>query len=193
MLLRKLEKIPQTIDRRQNAIARMDARITQAKDCLTKVSNDISIIQPTAKIADDKTITTSRLEYEAQTILDYSAQKVEAARSAVELLNQAEKEILDEIKLMESFLANKDKGLEQDPLVDDYVEKAKQRDALYPNEERFCICRGFNIGDMVSCDNPKCPFGWFHLECVGISAKPTGNWFCPYCSQLMKKTSKKFE
>ena len=190
MLLRKLDKIPQTIDRRHHAIARMDARINQAKDTLTKATNDISAIQATAKVYDDKAFTTSRLEHEAQTILDYSAQKVEAARSLVDLLNQAETEILHEIKLMESFLAQK-KTLEQDPLVDDYCEKAKQRLAPLGQDDRFCICRGFNIGDtMVSCDNPKCPFVWFHVECVGISTKPTGSWFCPYCSQLMKDTTR---
>ena len=195
MLLRKLDKIPQTIDRRHHAINRMDARIVQAKDILTKATSDISVIKPTAKIADEKALTTSRLEHEAQTILDYSAQKVEAARSLVELLNQAEKEILNEIKLMESFHATK-KTLEQDPLVDDYCEKAKQKIATMaanglPTDDRFCICRGLNIGNtMVSCDNPKCPFIWFHVECVGISTKPTGSWFCPYCSQLMKNTTR---
>lgn len=191
MLLRKLDKIPQTIERRQSAIARMDNRCAQARDILSKSVENIGAIQPNAKIADEQAMTSARLEYEAQTLLDYSAQKVEAARSLVDLLDQAEQEILSEIKLMESFLATK-KTFDQNPLADDYVEKIKnkmQYTGIANDGEHYCICRGLNVGQMVQCDNPKCPFEWFHVECVGITNKTTKTWFCPYCAQLLQNTT----
>lgn len=193
MLLRKLDKIPQTIERRQSAIARMENRCVQARETLSKTVDNINVILPKAKIADEQAMTSARLEYEAQTILDYSAQKVEAARSLVDLLDQAEQEILAEIKLMESFLATK-KTFDQNPLADDYVEKIKSRSyssqVQAPEEEdHYCICRCHTNGQMVQCDNPDCPFEWFHVECVGISNKPSSNWLCPYCAQLLKKST----
>ncbi|EAY20213.1 PHD-finger family protein [Trichomonas vaginalis G3] len=191
MLLRKLDKIPQTIERRQSAIARMENRCAQARDTLTKTIDNINVIQPNAKIADEQAMTSARLEYEAQIILDYSAQKVEAARSLVDLLDQAEQEILGEIKLMESFLATK-KTFDQNPLAEDYVEKLKSRiqNSTAANDgEHYCLCRGLNVGQMVQCDNPKCPFEWFHVECVGITNRSENSWLCPYCSQLLKNTT----
>lgn len=185
MLIRRLEKIPQVIERRENGIRRMDAKCSSAKETLIKVSDNINLITPNAKIADDKATSTSRIEYEAQIILDYSAQKIEAARSLVELLDEAEKDILNEIKLTESFLATK-RNLDQNPLAEDILENMKSKYSQLSQEDHFCVCRGLNIGGtMVSCDNPKCPFGWFHIECVGLDKTPTESWFCPYCTAVI--------
>lgn len=34
---------------------------------------------------------------------------------------------------------------------------------------------------MVGCDNDDCPYEWFHLACLGLSAAPTGSWLCDNC------------
>lgn len=52
--------------------------------------------------------------------------------------------------------------------------------------EIFCLCKQEAYGDMIACDNPKCPIEWFHLGCVGLSGanRPSNDsWFCPDCKR----------
>ncbi|KAK8739347.1 hypothetical protein OTU49_003589 [Cherax quadricarinatus] len=60
-----------------------------------------------------------------------------------------------------------------------------------PNEPRYCICNQVSYGDMVACDNPKCPVEWFHYPCVGITAPPKGKWYCPQCAAAMNRRARK--
>ncbi|PAV89582.1 hypothetical protein WR25_01799 [Diploscapter pachys] len=48
----------------------------------------------------------------------------------------------------------------------------------------WCFCNEKSYGDMVACDNKDCPYQWFHYPCVGITAPPRGQWFCPHCTSL---------
>ncbi|RWA10484.1 hypothetical protein EKO27_g4622 [Xylaria grammica] len=48
--------------------------------------------------------------------------------------------------------------------------------------KRYCLCQAVSYGDMVACDNPSCPFEWFHWSCVGLKSEPEGRWYCPTCS-----------
>lgn len=49
-------------------------------------------------------------------------------------------------------------------------------------EPVYCICQQVSFGEMIACDNAdKCPYEWFHLECVGLSEAPSDRWFCPIC------------
>lgn len=34
---------------------------------------------------------------------------------------------------------------------------------------------------MIGCDNDLCPMEWFHYNCVQVTTKPKGKWFCPMC------------
>lgn len=54
-------------------------------------------------------------------------------------------------------------------------------DDVDPNEPVYCTCQRVSYGQMVGCDNEDCRFEWFHLDCVGLVAPPTGNWLCPDC------------
>ncbi|CAL4220145.1 unnamed protein product, partial [Meganyctiphanes norvegica] len=60
-----------------------------------------------------------------------------------------------------------------------------------PNEPRYCTCNQVSYGDMVACDNPKCPVEWFHYPCVGITAPPKGKWYCPRCAASMNRRTRK--
>ena len=60
-----------------------------------------------------------------------------------------------------------------------------------PNEPRYCVCNQVSYGDMVACDNPRCPVEWFHYPCVGITAPPKGKWYCPQCSSSMNRRQRK--
>ena len=56
-----------------------------------------------------------------------------------------------------------------------------------PNEPRYCLCNQVSYGEMVGCDNDKCPIEWFHYGCVGLTEAPKGKWFCPQCTQTMRR------
>ncbi|KAI2619379.1 inhibitor of growth proteins N-terminal histone-binding-domain-containing protein [Hypomontagnella submonticulosa] len=56
--------------------------------------------------------------------------------------------------------------------------------------KKYCLCQHVSYGDMVACDNPACPYEWFHWSCVGLKSEPEGRWYCPSCSETMKKKGK---
>ncbi|KAI5861759.1 PHD-finger domain-containing protein [Durotheca rogersii] len=56
--------------------------------------------------------------------------------------------------------------------------------------KKYCLCQHISYGDMVACDNPACPFEWFHWTCVGLKSEPEGRWYCPSCTDAMKKKGK---
>lgn len=60
-----------------------------------------------------------------------------------------------------------------------------------PNEPVYCLCRKISFGNMVCCDNKKCKYEWFHFECVALTAKPKGKWFCPHCRGKRSNQPKK--
>ncbi|KAL5474455.1 hypothetical protein EMCRGX_G026403 [Ephydatia muelleri] len=60
-----------------------------------------------------------------------------------------------------------------------------------PNEPTYCLCHQVSFGEMIGCDNPDCPIEWFHFQCVGLTSKPKGKWYCSRCSQEREKNKKK--
>lgn len=54
---------------------------------------------------------------------------------------------------------------------------ANTTDATHTTK-KFCWCEEEEYGKMVACDNKSCTREWFHFECVGLSRKPRGNWYC---------------
>lgn len=56
--------------------------------------------------------------------------------------------------------------------------------------KKYCLCQHVSYGDMVACDNPGCPYEWFHWNCVGLKSEPQGRWFCPECTESLKKKGK---
>jgi len=44
------------------------------------------------------------------------------------------------------------------------------------------VCHGqVSYGEMIGCDNEQCSIEWFHFDCVRLTHKPKGKWFCPRC------------
>lgn len=60
------------------------------------------------------------------------------------------------------------------------------------DDRKYCLCQKVSFGDMIACDNDDCPYEWFHWSCVGLKSEPQqgGTWFCPVCSEAMKKKGK---
>lgn len=48
-------------------------------------------------------------------------------------------------------------------------------------EPTYCICHQVSYGDMICCDNDACDIEWFHFQCVSLTSKPKGKWYCPNC------------
>ncbi|KAL1842278.1 hypothetical protein VTJ49DRAFT_5663 [Mycothermus thermophilus] len=55
------------------------------------------------------------------------------------------------------------------------------------DDRKYCSCRNVSWGNMVACDNDECPYEWFHWGCVGLKSEPNGTWYCPECSEKLKK------
>ena len=53
--------------------------------------------------------------------------------------------------------------------------------AVDPNEPTYCLCNQVSYGDMIGCDNVDCEVEWFHFNCVQLTHKPKGKWYCPRC------------
>ncbi|KAH7684574.1 Inhibitor of growth protein 4, partial [Aphelenchoides avenae] len=66
-------------------------------------------------------------------------------------------------------------------------EEIKFKSVADANEPTYCLCHQVSFGEMVGCDNNDCLIEWFHFQCVGLTAKPRGKWFCPQCYPLIRK------
>lgn len=60
-----------------------------------------------------------------------------------------------------------------------------------PNEPTYCLCEQVSFGEMICCDNDRCPIEWFHFSCVALNHKPKGKWYCPKCRGDNEKTMDK--
>ena len=59
--------------------------------------------------------------------------------------------------------------------------RTKKGSEISADERAYCLCDQISYGKMIACDNKLCPMEWFHFNCVQISAKPKGKWYCPKC------------
>jgi inhibitor-of-growth protein 1 len=50
-----------------------------------------------------------------------------------------------------------------------------------PNEPTYCLCNQVSYGEMIGCDNMECKIEWYHFNCVQLTHKPKGKWYCPNC------------
>ena len=55
----------------------------------------------------------------------------------------------------------------------------------------WCYCNEPVFGDMIMCDNVKCPIKWFHFDCLRIRQAPKCKWYCPYCRKLAQFSRKR--
>eukprot|EP00795_Rhopilema_esculentum_P015969 gene15969-7301_t len=46
----------------------------------------------------------------------------------------------------------------------------------------FCICRGPEFGNMITCKNQSCEIGRYHYSCVNIKRAPRNGWVCQNCA-----------
>ncbi|KAG1892114.1 hypothetical protein F4604DRAFT_1672209 [Suillus subluteus] len=53
------------------------------------------------------------------------------------------------------------------------------------DKELYCFCQKLSYGEMIACDNPDCPYQWFHLPCVNLKQPLPESWFCDDCLRKM--------
>jgi chromatin modification-related protein YNG2 len=51
------------------------------------------------------------------------------------------------------------------------------------DKELYCFCQKLSYGEMIACDNPDCPYQWFHLPCVNLKQPLPESWFCAECTK----------
>lgn len=57
------------------------------------------------------------------------------------------------------------------------------------DENVYCFCRQGSRGNMIACDGSDCDIEWFHLDCVGLSAPPSGTWYCESCRKKIAQST----
>jgi len=50
------------------------------------------------------------------------------------------------------------------------------------DQSLYCYCRKRSYGEMVACDNPNCPYQWFHINCLQIKGSLPESWYCQDCA-----------
>ena len=77
----------------------------------------------------------------------------------------------------------------------EYPEENTQNLQSGEKQKVYCKCKKPSFGDMIECENPKCPNGqWFHYSCVEITEgkEPTDEWFCSeQCQNEVNDSQKK--
>lgn len=75
------------------------------------------------------------------------------------------------------------------------VKKKKKKEVadlpIDPDEPTYCSCNQVSYGEMIGCDNDECPIEWFHFNCVNLTTKPKGKWYCPDCTIERREKGKK--
>ncbi|KZP13443.1 hypothetical protein FIBSPDRAFT_960502 [Athelia psychrophila] len=49
------------------------------------------------------------------------------------------------------------------------------------DQQIYCFCQKLSYGEMIACDNPECPYQWFHLPCVGLKPPLPEHFYCSEC------------
>ena len=57
---------------------------------------------------------------------------------------------------------------------------------LAQDQPTYCYCHKPEKETMIACDNPDCPYEWFHISCLKMTTIPKGKWYCPDCRKLPK-------
>jgi inhibitor of growth protein 3 len=78
---------------------------------------------------------------------------------------------------------NKSAGSENEEDIDVEMGEGEEAEEEQEDDRKYCFCQQVSFGEMVGCENDKCPYEWFHLGCVGLKEAPKDQdvWYCPEC------------
>ena len=95
-------------------------------------------------------------------------------------------ELENQLNLMNEYNAISDSRMQ---LGNDNIEKAIETPAIIKMksngflEEKHCICKTADAGNMICCEHPECPVQWYHISCANLQAVPVGKWICERCKK----------
>jgi inhibitor of growth protein 3 len=80
-------------------------------------------------------------------------------------------------------MTNKSAASEDDEEIDVEMGDGEEVEEEQEDDRKYCFCQRVSFGEMVGCENDKCPYEWFHLGCVGLKEAPKDQdvWYCPEC------------
>lgn len=78
---------------------------------------------------------------------------------------------------------NKSAASEEEEEIDVEMGDGDEVEEEQEDDRKYCFCQRISFGEMVGCENDKCPNEWFHLPCVGLKEAPKDQdvWYCPEC------------
>lgn len=120
-----------------------------------------------------------------ETLSSYSDDKIALTRQTYEVIDKIIVKMLQLVKLPPTSEVETKEGT---PTKQSEVPGYHM--PVIEDEPTFCWCKQISHGEMVACDNPDCPVEWFHFECVGLTSKPKGDWFCVACRKVSGDDSK---
>lgn len=133
-----------------------------------------------------------------QTISDRKETAAEA-QALLELLDNHFNYVCYELAKLESEGFNRERYISERALRKKeralrLLKHSRPPEKIEPEEKepRYCLCNDVSYGEMVACDNRRCPYEWFHLQCVNLSVVPNGKWYCPRCTKILKKKKKRW-
>jgi len=139
-----------------------------------------------------------KIQEKQKEALDLSDEKIVISKQLIEMVEEQMSKLnidLEQFKKKlkvdaeEDYSRVKKRGDRMQSLGSNFIEEismiyGEEEDDMHmgdESEKKYCYCMKPSYGDMVACDNPRCPREWFHFECVGLVSKPKGHWYCPDC------------
>ncbi|XP_046859628.1 inhibitor of growth protein 1-like [Xenia sp. Carnegie-2017] len=170
--------------------------VSQMIDMVDTKSRQVEIEMELAELRNDQSHSLS-MKHDRQEDLDSShkgGEKVKTTRNRRRLndkvkqeqesINAEKSSTLDNPKPSKKKKFNRKRKKENSPTPDIPID---------PNEPTYCLCNQVSYGEMIGCDNDGCEIEWFHFQCVNLTSKPKGKWYCPKCSQERRRKNDKNE
>mgnify|MGYP006131646935 CR=1 FL=1 len=172
-LLRSLANVPANVHRALLNVTELDQRAqAAAKRIDQQAATYLRSVRP-GGTADQEAL--KQLRSEQRTTVALADKKIQVLSEAHDLVDKQVEKLNAEIARYDIAA-----GI---PLGREHEIGASTLGQVW-EEPMYCTCGRPSFGDMVGCDNPDCAVEWFHFECVGIHASPTGEWLCNVCSTL---------
>ncbi|KAE9525484.1 hypothetical protein AGLY_014284 [Aphis glycines] len=195
-LINSLKNLPVEVQKNLTLLGELDMKTKKLISGIDKETDDY--LKSNAHLTDKKKKKMNRIQRQFNKAREYSDDKVQLAIQTYALVDE-------QIKKLDANLAQLDAKYEDKAIGSTInmgegsqkkkLQKTKDKGLpvkvfdmpVDPNEPKYCLCYQVSYGNMICCDNPDCSIEWFHFECVNLTIKPAGKWFCPNC----KKTGEK--
>ena len=104
-------------------------------------------------------------------------------------VSEGDESMLSSADASETDASQSRRGGRKKKVKQEEVERAEdedQDDEDADDDTTYCICHQRSYGEMVACENDKCPYQWFHTSCINMETVPDEDedWYCEFCLQL---------